>query len=66
MPMLKARCNLRISHHREPALQVYICGESDSVSLPDDPVSIQPRPGAMKSLQVKLPSPLAHGRLLHT
>ena len=34
-------------------LQVYICGESDSVSLPDDPMSIQPRASAMKSLQAR-------------
>ena len=34
-------------------LQVYICGESDSVGLPDDPMSIQPRASAMKSLQAR-------------
>ena len=32
-------------------MQVYICGESDSVELPDDPLSIKPRASAMKSLQ---------------
>ena len=32
-------------------VQVYICGEADSVELPDDPLSIQPRASAMKSLQ---------------
>lgn len=38
-------------------MQVYICGESDSVSLPDDPLSIKPRASAMKSLQAS-PHPL--------
>ena len=38
-------------------MQVYICGESDSVELPDDPLSIKPRASAMKSLQAS-PHPL--------
>ena len=59
-------------------LQVYICGESDSVSLPDDPMSIQPRASAMKSLQARqlllpssksLPAGYSHwsaSRLMHS
>ena len=58
-------------------LQVYICGEADSVGLPDDPISIQPRASAMKSLQARqlllpssksLPAGYSHSstlRLIH-
>ncbi|CAK0761244.1 hypothetical protein CVIRNUC_002841 [Coccomyxa viridis] len=45
---------------------VYICGESDSVSLPDDPMSIQPRASAMKSLQevgAAISSALSQGKV---
>ena len=31
---------------------VYICGEAETVDVPDDPADIQPRKAAVKALQV--------------
>ena len=33
---------------------VYVCGESEMVVVPDDPLSIKPRPDAVARLQARL------------
>ena len=39
--------------YSRPDGTMYVCGESDSVGVPDDPLSIQPREGACDKLEVR-------------
>lgn len=55
------RCLFGAGQRKEPEVYprpdgtVYICGESDSSAVPDDPLSITPRADAMTALQVCTP-----------
>ena len=58
MIWLAAGGNAEPELYPRPDGSVYICGESDSVGVPDDPLSIQPREDACDNLEVTFAHPL--------
>ena len=56
---LAAGGNAEPELYPRPDGSVYICGESDSVGVPDDPLSIQPREDACDNLEVSFVHPLS-------
>jgi hypothetical protein len=55
-----------VESHADPEVyprpdgSVYICGEAESVEVPEDPATIRPRASATASLQVSHALPLPH------